>query len=273
MKSAFIKTSFASIAGALAMQAGAAQARVQYICPELDTASNRLSVNVKSGCMSSSTSYIANDLAVEVDQQRAHITITGDIEFGGGGRIVTADCMGAQSITLTADGIEARRYTVSYGDSYIGLANLLDDPAPKQCLQTDQAKLAYRYPTIHKTEFRDWSTDLFPGHKEWRSATPMDLVSKVLGTFPETDEGKFDMELSFKKMMWAGWPAQRTLPPHEPFLAVRIERHGLLDDSVSGDRYFIAMRFDGEWKIEQLWGQSMCGRGDNAGQWTGKPCL
>ena len=140
--------------GALALGlASQAQARVTYICPELQ--GSDLKVRVASGCVSTSMKYQGNDLALEVDQSMAAIYITGDIEYGGGGRIVTADCMGAKSFTLSAQGIDIRKYAVFYEGQEIGEADFLENVKPDQCLGTKMAKSVQsgRFFSSHKHLF------------------------------------------------------------------------------------------------------------------------
>ncbi|MEM8917373.1 MAG: hypothetical protein AAGE37_00825 [Pseudomonadota bacterium] len=55
--------------------------------------------------------------------------------------------------------------------------------------------------------------------------------------------------------------------------AILVERTGFLDDSVSGDRHYgLAMFVNGQWRLEQLWVQYLCGRGANPRQWQANLC-
>ncbi|MDC8755320.1 hypothetical protein OIK40_11785 [Erythrobacter sp. sf7] len=58
-------------------------------------------------------------------------------------------------------------------------------------------------------------------------------------------------------------------------MAIRIEEHGLADDSVSGKRTFASAEPDpdtGGWRIVMHWHQWMCARGPNSGKWTSASC-
>lgn len=259
---------------ALAVQAHAAEARVTYICPELD--GSELKVRIDSGCMSTSTSYAGNDLALEVDQGTATISVTGGIEFNSGGPIHTADCMGATSFMLTAQDIEVRNYTVLYNGSPIGEANFIEDRSPKQCLGTRAAKPhrgAGEY--ISSSAFKDWNDNPVDGWRDWRGESILGLLSPVLDGHPEGMEGRPEMWLEMRKASWHRPLALReTINWREPFIMVSIRQKGYLDDSVSAGRYAAAIRMDenGKWKIDRFWSQDMCARGENAGQWTGGTC-
>jgi len=58
-------------------------------------------------------------------------------------------------------------------------------------------------------------------------------------------------------------------------MAIRIEEHGYLDDSVSGRRTFAAAHRDaqtGMWRVKDPWHRFMCARGERAGQWSSARC-
>ena len=264
------------IAMGMLLMAGsqAAQARVAFVCPQLNPATGKLSVKVSTGCITGMARYKDNTLSLDVDQHNAIITVTGEINYHPiESDIVTADCAGAQSITLEATDIEQRRYMVSYESVPLALADLIEDPAPKACLSVRSAKDPYRHPTVDIATYMDWSQEMIDGWREWRGSDPVLLMAPLLANHPESEEGNPTLSFSFAKRHWVGigYPGD---PDRKPFLGVSIERHGFLDDSVSGDRYFAELRYeDGVWRIEHLWGQSLCGRGKKAGQWSGEPCV
>ncbi|MEL6878689.1 MAG: hypothetical protein AAGL68_11420 [Pseudomonadota bacterium] len=262
---------------AIAAQAQAAQARIAYICPTLDTRTDELTVRISSGCMSSSTKYIGNDLVLEVDQETASIRVTGDMEYSSGGPIQTADCMGQKQIVLAASGVEARQYSVSYGDTYLDTIDLIEEPSPKQCLSPNRRmrvggggeNVAYRM------SFKDWNADPIESWSEWRGSSVLDLLSPILDGHPESMEGRATAEIDIKRMQWLRYPSSNiTKLDRTPFIAVKIIQHGYLDDSVSGGRYFAEVRMEetGQWKLDGLWSQNMCARGEHAGQWTATRC-
>ncbi|MEL7445598.1 MAG: hypothetical protein AAGK02_07270 [Pseudomonadota bacterium] len=260
---------------ALASQAQAVHARVTYICPQLDTANSELQVRVSSGCMSTSTSYAGNDLELEVDQNYAQIRVTGDLQFNSGGRIQTADCMGRKDITLTAEGIEQRRYSVSYNGEWLDTLDLIENPKPDKCLNAGARGIQSGYDLAFKSAYKDWNNDPVSGWREWRGTGVLNLLAPVLDGHPEGEEGRPTAMIEMKQMQWRREASLRD-PSHDPspFIAVTITQHGYLDDSVSGGRYFAEVRMDeaGEWKLSGLWGQWMCARGVKAGQWSGEPC-
>ncbi|MGB3472444.1 MAG: hypothetical protein WBA51_16640 [Erythrobacter sp.] len=273
----FIAKAASTAAGAfLAMQPGLAQAAVSHICPELDPSSKTLSVRIGSGCMTGMARFRDHDLQVKVDQHRAHISVTGDIRFHPiGGRVVTADCGGAKSFTLSSEGIEPRRYTLSYAGNYVGVADFLADAKPQECFGTMQEKVGVQTQSLSTGEFADWRFDLEEQWNGWRGNSVTALLEPLLGGAPQSLEGRPEIDVRMEKRMWhpsaAGmstWAGART-----PFIAVWITRHGLADDSVTGDRYFVAaVQGDDGWRVDKVWSQQMCARGENAGQWTGASC-
>lgn len=271
-----VRTEKASlIAMAILLMTGsqAAQARAMYVCPQLDSATGKLSVRVSTGCMTGMARYKDNTLALDVDQNHAMIKVTGDITYHPiESPIVTGDCAGAKSITLEAANVEARRYSVSYDGVSLGLADLIENPAPKACLSVRSAADPNAYPTVDRSIYADWSQDMIAGWRDWRGSDPVSLMAPLLANHPEGEKGNPTLSFSFGKRHWVG--IGYSLPPgRRPFLGVTIERQGFLDDSVAGDRYFAELRFeDGAWRIEHLWGQWLCARGHRAGQWSAELC-
>ncbi len=261
---------------ALSAQSAAARSNVSYICPTLDTRTGELTVRVDSGCMTGMARFKDHDLELEVDQNHAGITVTGSINYHPiTSPIVTADCGGATQVTLKASGIEARQYSVVFDGQYLGTADMLTDPSPDQCMSTMRRVRHHGIAHVNRQSFKDWSTDPISGWKDWRGDDVFALLSPLLSGHPETDEGLPKVEIKIEKRFWNNIWAVRGKPwKNEPFIAVWITRHGFLDDSVSGDRFFAELRQgpDG-WHVEELFGQNMCARGENAGQWTGDACV
>ncbi|MEP3051013.1 MAG: hypothetical protein ABJP48_07905 [Erythrobacter sp.] len=258
---------------ALAAQAQAAQARVTHICPSWDRSNDELSVRIDSGCISTSRDYIGNDVAIEVDQNYATIRVTGTMEFSSGGRIQTADCMGGKSITLRAQNIEARRYSVVFNDQVLGVSDLIANPQPQEC---QSVTAPARFGTFERTsfsQFQDWSDNPIDGWQDWTGTSVIGLLEPLLAGHPETEEGAPTVSLNISKRQWAGFNLRNDPTSRDPFIAVEITRHGFLDDSVSGDRLFAQVRQTAEgWKIIRLFGQNLCARGEHAGQWTKERC-
>lgn len=259
---------------ALTAQAQAAHARIAYVCPQLS--GSELSVRVDSGCISSSARNEGHTLALEVDQNTATIRVSGTILFSSA-PIQTADCAGRSSITLTADDIEARRYTVLLNDRRLGLADFVEDRGSKACLGTRRTKFgSFGENMATPNSHRDWDDNPVDGWAEWRGASVLGLLSPLLDSHPEGMEGRATTEISIQKMRWHSHIGSLRNPiDRAPFYGVTITQHGYLDDSVSGGRYFAEVRMgeDGQWNLDGLWSQQMCARGAKAGQWTNKPCI
>lgn len=268
-------STFAIAAASLAIigQAQAAHARVAYICPKL-TGSD-LQVEMKSGCVSTSSTLTRNDLAIKVDQQHAMIVLSGNLTYESRSIRATADCMGSHTIPLSAQGIETRRYSVLFNDELVGIADFLSDPAPKECLIASGGGSLKEESLVNLASYSDWNDNPFDGWENWRSSSVIDLLGPALSGFPEEMEGRTSSEISIEKQHWTrrSFTTNRTTS-NEPFIGVSITQHGYLDDSVSGGRFFAAARQDedGEWKLERFWTQNMCARGPNAGQWTADSC-
>lgn len=264
----------AALAGCLCAQAGVAEAAVTHICPEFDRGAQELSVRVSTGCVTGMARFKEHDLALKVDQGRAHIELSGDIRFHPiDSPAVTADCAGAQSFTLSAKEIEPRRYTLSYAGAPLGHVDLLDGAEPPTCIGTKRSKARLRLPIMDPDSLADWAFDPQSGWRDWRGASITQLLEPVLGSAPESLEGRPEIEIRMEKRFWQPGHLKSGGSRRGPFMAVSITRHGIGDDSVSGERYFIAVieRPDG-WRVDRLWRQSMCARGKHAGQWTAAAC-
>jgi hypothetical protein len=260
---------------AMACMAQNAHARVAYICPTLDQTTGELEVQVKSGCISSSLSLIEQNLALEVDQNYAMINVTGDMTFGGGGRIVTSDCMGGQTITLSAQEIEARDYVLLFNGQRIDNVDFTDPSFEAECLSAGGPTRADNG-TINRSVIKGYNDNPIEGWRDWRGSSVFDLLSPVLDGHPETMEGRATTTIKMSKESWRREYSTRPQTyDRSPFIAVRITQGGYLDDSVSGGRIFAEVRMDenGQWKLDGLWGQYKCARGSKAGQWTGGRCI
>ena len=268
------KLVFGTAALAMAAQASAAQNNVAYVCPSFDKRTGELSVRVDTGCKTGMARYNDNDLKLVMDQNYASIQVTGTINYNPiESMIVTADCAGAKQITLTASEVEARRYSVSYQGTHLGLSDLMENPQPNSCHSVIGTRSHIPQKVMFKSEFKDWSDEPIDGWRDWTGDNVFSLLSPILAGHPESTEGSPTLELKIEKAQWrGGWPGTRE-DSNLPFIGVRITRHGFLDDSVSGDRFFAQLRQTADgWEIENLWGQNMCGRGAHAGQWTKEIC-
>ncbi|MEP5938276.1 MAG: hypothetical protein ABJ239_08115 [Erythrobacter sp.] len=275
MKRSFSAKSAILLAGAgLAMQAGAAQAKVSVVCPIYDRGTQTLSVKVGTGCMSTSSRLKNQNVQVTVDQDRALITVSGGFVFhASASGIGTADCMGAKNVTLETDGVEPRRYSVAYKDEPLGTLDLLGDAETIDCLPTSRTGRWLSAATMNVAHFKDWAFDPDGAWKDWRGSSITALLEPILGNHPEGMEGRPEIAIEMSKARWNRMSFQKPPKSAANFIAIEIERHGFADDSVSGDRYLAAaIQTDGGWKISRLWSQQMCARGEFAGQWTAAPC-
>ncbi|WP_162789578.1 hypothetical protein [Altererythrobacter sp. ZODW24] len=253
-------------------QTSVAQARVRYICTEYNAAEKMLSIEANSGCTSSSLRYVDNDLALNVDQSQASINVTGDIKFGGGGQIHTADCMARKTVSLSAEAVERRRYSLSYGDQYIGQLDLLSGSTVRKCHSVTRGRPVFQF-SMNKGIFAEWNEASNFDYAEWRGASLAELVGPLMAGFSAEEEGRPTMELRISQQMWRPSYTSNNSRSDNQFVAIEIERGGFADDSVSGDRFFgEAVLAGGAWRLRNLWRQNMCARGTHAGQWTMELC-
>ena len=263
-----------ALATLLGAQAQAAQSAVRHICPEYDRAAQELAVRVSTGCITGMARFKEHDLVLEVDQERAHIAVSGNIRFHPiTSRGVTADCRGAQDFTLSAGDVQPRRYTLSYAGEPLGTLDLLEGAEPPVCLGTKGSKRRLEPRFVNPDSFSDWAFDPQGGWRNWRGASITALLEPLLSMAPESIEGRPEIAITMEKQLLQTVRSRPDGGGRQPFIAVSITRHGLGDDAVSGDRYFIAVvESEDGWRVERLWHQQMCARGQYAGQWTSAAC-
>jgi len=255
------------------------QARVGQICLELPTGASTVRAEIASGCLPTSPKY-EGAFEVEVDAQTAIISINGAFNQIGEARIGTADCMGSRVLEQVAEAAGPRRYSVVVNSRYVGVLDASDTlfgmQPVRRCFagrsQTEQPSLE-RMTTYSKSQFADWIGR--EGKKPAPIAAPTlgGLAAQLLGGHPESQEGRPSATVSISAAQWRREFADKLADRR--FMAIRIEEHGYLDDSVSGRRTFAAAHRDktsGGWRIKGLWHQFMCARGESAGQWSAKPC-
>lgn len=268
---------------AASMMATQAQARVGQICLELPVGANTLKAEIASGCLPTSPRY-EGAFDIQVDAATASIAINGSFTQIGEARIGTTDCMGARVLEQDTDAAGPRRYSVLVNGQYRGTLDASDTmfgmQAVRECfegLNQIQQPRPERLTTYMREHFRDWiarprgkTTDpLYTTNY----ATIGEAAAALLGTHPEGQEGRPSAEIIISKGQWRGRPFLK--PPAVRFMAVRIEEHGYLDDSVSGKRTFAELKQHaqtGEWRIAGHWHQFMCARGERAGRWSAQLC-
>ena len=263
-----------------------AHARLGEVCLELPAGAGIAKAEIASGCLPTSPDY-EGDFEISVDAGTATIAINGAYTQVGDARIGTMDCMGSQIIEQEAKAAGPRRYSVVINGQYRGVIDASDTRygmrPVRECF-AGRGQVVNPRPeldtTYHRQQFSDWiehprgmgKPRMDPVFRT-RYATLADAAAALLGNHPEGMEGRPSVEVTISKAQWRGRPF--TKAPARPFMAVEIEEHGYLDDSVSGKRTFAEIRPDAKsngWRIVGRWHQYMCARGETAGQWVGKPC-
>ncbi|WP_298463929.1 hypothetical protein [uncultured Erythrobacter sp.] len=268
----------AILSGALA--ATQAQASVSKICLELPTGSKTLSAEIASGCLPTSPRH-EGKFTLEVDQANAMIQIDGEFSQIGDQRIGTADCMGSQRLTLNAEAVEPRRYSIIFNGQYKGVFDVSDGAGQSGCIgQHGSVRGEADIEVLRRSTFEGWVAAELGELAELTAPSMGELVGQLLGNHPESMEGRGVADVRIGK---ARWQQRMEFKPGPgpggrgaaPFVAVRIEEHGYLDDSVSGRRVFAVVRQtqEGGWTVTEQWQQWMCARGGRSGQWSGEPCV
>jgi hypothetical protein len=93
-------------------------------------------------------------------------------------------------------------------------------------------------------------------------ADPMELAKLLIGSFPESTEGKQQLNLNIINH------------PSEPdMIQVMVTKDGLLDDSIAAEQWRVNMAMNGEgWVVKSAGKRWQCYRNGNPEQWTIKPC-
>lgn len=101
-----------------------------------------------------------------------------------------------------------------------------------------------------------------PGISDLKAMKFLDVFAPILGGHPESMEGNAAARIAYeKKSDGTGY-------------VVEIEQDGLLDDSVSAQKFigFVVPAKDGGWQLESLWLRQKCARGKAAGKWVKGNC-
>lgn len=272
---------FALSAVALTAQA---HAKVGTVCLELPAGAGMVKAEIASGCLPTSPQY-DGAFTVVVDAQRAVIAIDGSFKPTREQRVSTADCMGSRTIEQESEAAGPRRYSVMVNGEYRGVLDASDTQfgmrAVKDCF-AGSGRVQQRRPEVivsyNPASFKDWigQSKGKPSNPLYTNtyAAPAQAAAALIGNHPQSKEGRPSAQITISKARWrfGGFPR----PPIPYFMAIQIEEHGYLDDSVSGKRTFAAVKQDpttGEWRIGRHWHQFMCARGERAGQWSAQPCL
>ena len=261
-----------------------AQASVGNVCLELPAGAGIVKAEIASGCLPTSPGH-EGAFQINVDASTATIAINGAYEPVREQLIGTMDCMGSQVIEQEAKAAGPRRYSVMINGRFSGVIDASDTTygmrAVRECF-ADHSQVQGARPetlTVYKREmFRDWIA-----RPKGKTTDPLytssyttigDAVAALLGNHPESMEGRPSAEITVSKGEWRGFQFRK--PPRVRFMAIQIEEHGYLDDSISGKRTFAELRRNpqtGAWSIGGHWHQFMCARNERAGQWSGEPCV
>lgn len=255
-------------------------ARVGQICLELPAGAGTLKAEIASGCLPTSPKY-EGAFDVQIDAHTASISIDGGYNQIGDSRIGTADCMGSRVMEMEAEAAGPRRYSVIVNNRFIGVLDASDTQygmrAVRRCFAgRGQVNVASSdaIATYARNHFADWIA------REGKKPAPItaptlgELAAKLLGNHPESQEGRPSATISIGQAQWRREFTDKLADRR--FMAIRIEEHGHLDDSVSGRRIFAESHQHpqtDEWRIKGMWHQFMCARGNRAGQWSGQTCL
>lgn len=258
----------------IATQAQATASDIAGFCLELDANSETLAATARTGCLSSGKRDVENSLALEVDNESAVIRVTGEFQVEYQFHIGPTDCMGSSTISLTAEGAAPRRYSVIYGERMLGVADFTQTTDEAMCF--DSGRFDSALPTYTHRNFSDWSTTQFKGWQDWRGADLPTLLAPLIEQMPASHEGRPSFKLEVEKALWLPRVVRKPFGParqRQEVLTVRLTQHGILDDAISGMRLFAIARQTGKgWRLQNIYSQQMCARGQRAGQWSSAPC-
>lgn len=270
MKSLEIVAALALIS--VSTQAHAMRTDLRSVCVSIDRQAQSLTLEARTRCLRSGTQVDANTLALSVDQDSARIHLSGEFEASYPFLIGPADCMGSRTITLTAQDILPRRYSMILGEEFLGTADFTEMSDKRHCFPISLAPAN----SLSARSFADWAEGGVEGWQEWRAESIPALVAPLLHGFAETMEGRPEASLTLNKVRWLPQISAKPGPfeaQGADAIAVSITRHGLLDDSVSGQRFTAIATLDGDkWRLMHLFSQDMCARGPAAGRWAPGRC-
>ncbi len=239
----------------------AGQASAYTICTELDGRAKQTVITIDNRCISTSEKYQGNTFKIDIDQQAALIKITGDYRYKGSvSRIGTTDCAGAKRLSFRQPGADLRRYGVIYNGRFRGYVDHTQSRA-KRCVQHHRFhERGGLYSASGLTQRGFAKVDISSSQPK-PAPSLIGALGSLATNHPEAIEGRPTMHIE-------------TAPSGDnSMMIVEVTQLGLLDDSVSGQRYVAHVKQGPKgWQLVGLWRQSMCARGRLAGQWTGSRC-
>lgn len=241
--------------------AGPAMASAYTICSELDGRAKQTVITIDNHCISSSQKYEGNTFKIDIDQQAALITITGDYRYKAPlSRIGTTDCANAKLLTFRQPGHAMRRFGVILNGRFRGYVDHTQSRA-RRCAQHHRFRekgglftpAALTQRGFAKVDLSSWQPRSAP--------SLLGALGALVANHPEAIEGRPTMQIDMAPSA------------DSSMMIVEVTQHGLLDDSVSGQRHVAHVKQGPKgWHLVGLWQQSMCARGRLAGQWTGGRC-
>ena len=257
----------------LASTDAAAQSHaIRQVCLTYDQGAQELVASLRTRCLGSGARETSNTLALAVENERARIVISGEYETRRTFNIGSADCMATQSFDLTASHVDERRYAFFFGDQKLGVFDATQALADARCYALQSAAQSH----LSERDFRDWSPLEDNGLSGQPAPQVGDILARMMGNEPETLEGRPEAHITMERVRWlpsiVSKPAPSARQGHDA-MAVHLTRHGLLDDSVSGERMSVILRHDEDgWIVYRSYRQTMCARGTTAGQWSSATC-
>ena len=231
------------------------------ICSMMDGRTKETVITIDNRCVSSSQKYEGNTFKIDIDQQAAMIRITGDYQYKAPiSRIGTTDCAGARRLSIRQPGIGLRRYGIIYNGQFRGYVDHTQSSA-QRCVRHHRFRERGGNYSATGLRQRGFTRVDLTTHQPRTAASLIGALGSRVTGHPEAIEGRPTMHIEI------GPAASGSM------MIVEVTQHGLLDDSVSGERYVghVKQGPDG-WRLIGLWKQSMCARGRHAGQWTGGRC-
>ncbi|MEL7173638.1 MAG: hypothetical protein AAFN05_11840 [Pseudomonadota bacterium] len=216
-------------------------------------------VTLSTGCLSSSFQRLDGSPAVVVDEESATILIEGGFRYNTpAGGVATTDCGGGVIEQMAVESLSARRYRVLADGAYQGVLDLTTEA--QACTAPEGA------PAIDPAELeRDWKGTDRPRWGKLIAPRIVDLLPRLVRDFPANIEGRPTVTVEIARSPSEG--------DSGPRLEVHATGTGYPDDSVTGVRFvlFASPHPDG-WRMDELWRQNLCARGERAGQWTAERC-
>lgn len=131
--------SIAAIAVTLAISSATVQAaQVHRICVAKGLIENAVTIKLSTGCVSSTRSVIGHDFIVKARDGGSAVDIFGAFKHHNpDARIVTADCMGAKSVTFDVVGVAGKSVELIENGTSRGSIDLTF-PAGEQCFERNR---------------------------------------------------------------------------------------------------------------------------------------